>query len=95
MQAYVFCFVVEAEEKKAQHHVHTPDMPIPLLLRALQPQARLIISLADPVRRMYSDYFFLTSNSVAFDTDGKSPVLFHDIATDQVTPPPLPCIFLQ
>ena len=54
------------------------------LLRGLQPQARMIVTLAEPVRRMYSDYYFLTSNSVAFDAEGKSPEDFDAIATAQM-----------
>ena len=33
---------------------------------------------------MYSDYYFLTNNGVAFSTDGKSPERFHEIASEQV-----------
>ena len=35
------------------------DIPPAQLLRELQPRAKLIIILADPVKRMYSDYYFL------------------------------------
>lgn len=36
--------------------------PIPVLVHTLQPHAKLIVTLAEPVRRMYSDYYFLTAN---------------------------------
>jgi hypothetical protein len=36
--------------------------PLPTLLHALQPAAKLIVTLAEPVRRMYSDYYFLTAD---------------------------------
>jgi len=36
--------------------------PIPVLVHSLQPHAKLIVTLAEPVRRMYSDYYFLTAN---------------------------------
>ena len=61
--------------------------PIPLFLANLQPNAKFIVTLAEPVRRMYSDYYFLTANSVAMDTDGKSPEDFHEIALQQVRGP--------
>ena len=35
------------------------DVPYAQLLRAMQPDARLILTLSDPVRRLYSDYYFL------------------------------------
>jgi hypothetical protein len=60
------------------------QMPIPLLLQGLQPQAKMLITLAEPVRRMYSDYYFLTKNSVDFDGEGKSPEDFDSIAMEQM-----------
>ena len=65
-----------------------PPAPVPLLLRALQPTAKLIITLAEPVRRMYSDYYFLIANGVSGRGDrhnfGKSPEDFHLLARSQV-----------
>jgi hypothetical protein len=38
------------------------DIPPPQMLREIQPNAKFIITLADPVKRMYSDYYFLEDN---------------------------------
>ena len=38
------------------------DIPPAQLLREMQPDAKFIITLNDPVRRMYSDYYFLHDN---------------------------------
>jgi hypothetical protein len=38
------------------------DVPIPQLLREMQPDAKFIVTVNDPVRRMYSDYYFLHDN---------------------------------
>ena len=65
-------------------HARAKQMPIPLLLHALQPQARFLVTLAEPVRRMHSDYYFLNANGVARGTDGKSPEDFDIIATEQI-----------
>lgn len=40
-------------------------VPVPQLHFAMVPEARLIVSLAEPARRMYSDYWFLTAKGVA------------------------------
>ena len=40
-------------------------VPAPQLLRFLVPEAKLIVSLAEPARRTYSDYWFLTEHGVA------------------------------
>ncbi len=34
-------------------------IPIPQLVREIQPHAKFIVTLTDPVSRMYSDYYFL------------------------------------
>jgi hypothetical protein len=36
-----------------------PDIPAPQLLRELQPNTKFLITLSDPVKRYYSDYYFL------------------------------------
>jgi hypothetical protein len=61
--------------------------PIHYLVYLLQPQAKLVITLAEPVRRMYSDYYFLTKSGVAVGTtdEMKSADDFHTIASDQVS----------
>lgn len=61
-----------------------PPAPIPLLLHAMQPRAKLLVTLADPVRRMYSDYYFLHANGVARTVADKSPAAFDEIARSQV-----------
>eukprot|EP00615_Pteridomonas_danica_P011961 CAMPEP_0114346950 /NCGR_PEP_ID=MMETSP0101-20121206/13493_1 /TAXON_ID=38822 ORGANISM="Pteridomonas danica, Strain PT" /NCGR_SAMPLE_ID=MMETSP0101 /ASSEMBLY_ACC=CAM_ASM_000211 /LENGTH=1385 /DNA_ID=CAMNT_0001483933 /DNA_START=329 /DNA_END=4486 /DNA_ORIENTATION=- len=60
--------------------------PIHYLLGLLQPQAKLVVTLAEPVRRMYSDYYFLLTNGVAMGTseEGKTPEAFDVMATEQV-----------
>lgn len=64
------------------------DIPAAQILRELQPHAKFIITLADPVRRMYSDYWFLNDDrSVARrieDADRKSAAQFHERAVEQV-----------
>eukprot|EP01038_Epipyxis_sp_PR26KG_P007166 gene7166-9769_t len=35
------------------------EIPPPQIIREMQPQAKFIITLTDPVKRMYSDYYFL------------------------------------
>ena len=34
-------------------------IPIPQLVREMQPHAKFIVTLSDPVSSMYSDYYFL------------------------------------
>lgn len=38
------------------------DVSAVQLIRELQPQAKFLLTLSDPVRRMYSDYYFLNDN---------------------------------
>ncbi len=38
------------------------DIPPAQILREMQPNGRFIITLADPVRRTYSDYYFLNDD---------------------------------
>ena len=35
------------------------SIPAPQIIRELQPNAKFIITLSDPVQRLYSDYYFL------------------------------------
>lgn len=37
-------------------------IPTPQIIRELQPEARFILTLSDPVKRLYSDYYFLDDN---------------------------------
>lgn len=60
---------------------------MPQIIREIQPGAKFIITLSDPVKRMYSDYYFLDDNlkpvRPGADTD-KSAEQFHDRAEKQV-----------
>jgi hypothetical protein len=38
------------------------DVPAVQIIREMQPDAKFIITLSDPVKRMYSDYYFLGDN---------------------------------
>ena len=38
---------------------HSEDIPPPQILREMQPDAKFIITMSDPVKRTYSDYHFL------------------------------------
>lgn len=63
------------------------DVPPQQLLREMQPQAKFILTLADPVKRMYSDYYFLEDNLKPVRPGGatsKSASQFHDRARSQV-----------
>ena len=58
------------------------DIAPPSLLRALQPRARLIVIVAEPCARMYSDYVFLGATGVvtsAREAAARTPSLFHAI----------------
>lgn len=68
------------------------DVPPAQILREMQPNAKFIITLQDPVKRMYSDYFFLDDNLQVHDTNvkkrsfraEKSPADFHNRAEKQI-----------
>ena len=49
---------------------HSPLPFLPRLTPSNPNTYQLIVTLAEPVRRMYSDYYFLNNNGVAFSTDG-------------------------
>jgi hypothetical protein len=38
------------------------DIPTPQIIREIQPNAKFLITLANPIRRMYSDYYFLNDD---------------------------------
>lgn len=62
-------------------------MPIPQLLREMQPDAKFIVTVNDPVRRMYSDYYFLHDNLKPLRPGmphNKSGEEFHQRAEHQV-----------
>jgi len=63
------------------------DIPPAQLLREMQPDAKFIITLNDPVRRMYSDYYFLHDNLKPLRVNmmhNKSADEFHERVTKQV-----------
>lgn len=55
----------------------TGAAPVPQLLRALVPTAKLIVTLAEPARRSYSDYWFLTERGVVRPDFGDSKPQHH------------------
>ena len=63
------------------------DIPAPQIIRELQPNAKFIITLADPVKRHYSDYYFLLDNlkpvKAGFETT-KSAKQLHERAEIQI-----------
>lgn len=66
--------------------VDLSDVPPPQLLRELQPSARFIITISDPVRRMYSDYYFLGDDLKPNRNDKfvKSPEQFHKRSMEEI-----------
>lgn len=42
---------------------YSDEFPPSQIIHALQPQAKFIISLCNPVKRLYSDYHFLADDS--------------------------------
>jgi len=63
------------------------DIPAPQLLREMQPDAKFIVTLTDPVRRMYSDYYFLHDNLKPLRVNmmhNKSAEEFHERVASQV-----------
>eukprot|EP01039_Chlorochromonas_danica_P003690 gene3690-4037_t len=63
-----------------------PDIPPPQILRLMQPQARFLVTLSDPVHRFYSDYYFLGDDlrPVADSSDEKSSQQLHGRTVSQV-----------
>ena len=64
------------------------DIPAPQIIRELQPNAKFIITLTDPVKRHYSDYYFLSDNlepvkQTSFETS-KSADELHERAEMQI-----------
>ena len=65
--------------------IHPEDIPAVQILREMQPNAKFIITLTDPVKRMYSDYNFIDDDLHPLKGESKkSPQEFHDRATLQV-----------
>ena len=64
------------------------DIPPTQLLRELQPHAKFLVTLNNPIHRMYSDYYFLNDNLRpvhAGSEKAKSAQQFHERATEQIT----------
>lgn len=77
------------------------DIPAPQIIREMQPNAKFLITLSDPVNRMYSDYYFLDDSLKVVESmlhrrgdspRPKSPEEFHIRAVKQVSKQIL-CIF--
>lgn len=63
------------------------EIPPAQLLREIQPNAKFIITLSDPVKRMYSDYYFLEDNLKPVrpgEGNSKSADQFHERSALQV-----------
>lgn len=72
------------------------EIPAPQIIREMQPNAKFLITLSDPVNRMYSDYYFLDDSlkpvetvnrqqrKKSQDVHEKSPKEFHLRAEKQV-----------
>ena len=75
------------------------EIPPPQIIREMQPNAKFLITLSDPVKRMYSDYYFLDDSLKPVENlkrdhkrglrdqriHEKSPEEFHERATLQVS----------
>jgi hypothetical protein len=63
-------------------------IPAPQAIREMQPDAKFIITLADPVQRLYSDYYFLEDDRSVANRGGKastkSAVAFHLRVEEQI-----------
>ena len=63
------------------------DIPPAQLVRAIQPTARFLVTVADPVRRVYSDYYFLGDDLRPLRPGAahqKSATQFHERMEEQV-----------
>ena len=64
------------------------DIPPPQIIREMQPNAKFIITLCDPIKRMYSDYNFLGDDLKPVKhgpSSSKSPQQFHERAMQEVS----------
>ena len=70
----------------------SPDsIPAPQIIREMQPNAKFIITLADPVQRLYSDYYFLEDDRTVVKQRNlpgkistKSAKAFHERSLQQI-----------
>lgn len=63
------------------------DVPSPQLIREIQPNAKFLITVADPVNRMYSDYYFLNDDLKPLrkgTPNTKSPDEFHERVSEAI-----------
>lgn len=61
------------------------DLPPPQVIRLMQPAARFIVTLTDPVRRFWSDYWFIGDDLKPVQGDsGKGAKELHERAVQQV-----------
>ena len=70
----------------------SPDsIPAPQIIREMQPNAKFIITLSDPVQRLYSDYYFLEDDRTVVKqrnllgkVSNKSAKAFHERSLKQI-----------
>jgi hypothetical protein len=63
------------------------DIPAPQIVREIQPDAKFLLTLSDPVHRMYSDYYFLDDNLRPVkpgQDSNKSAKQFHKRVVEQI-----------
>ena len=56
-------------------------MPLPQLLRAVQPDMRVVVMLRDPVERMYSAFWYYGCLYNVYKDYGMTPKGFHKLVT--------------
>jgi hypothetical protein len=65
------------------------DVPPTQIIREMQPNAKFIITLSDPVKRLYSDYYFLQDNlrpvKAGIENTHKSADELHDRVVMQIS----------
>jgi hypothetical protein len=70
------------------------DVPTPQFIRELTPFAKFMVTLGDPVKRMYSDYYFLDDNMMPVavnikngedEFEPKTALNFHKRVLEQIT----------
>ena len=56
-------------------------MPLPQLIRAVQPDMRVVVMLRDPVERMYSAFWYYGCLYNVYKDYGMTPKGFHKLVT--------------
>ena len=59
MTIQIFSFYTCRPTQQPDGTLSPISIPAPQIIRELQPNAKFIITLSDPVQRLYSDYYFL------------------------------------